>query len=333
MKKLTGFFVLSLLFVMSVFAQYKTIPRMLLGVSKGETVPNVVAGQVIYAQENAKKAKKSSMDLPEELSNGVVIVNFEEEYYYLGEKRVITCQMVYSNVKPEASFKKASELNPVYVDSEAPLGIATDDVTVVIRIHDLDPHLAFCAKNLPVEVGSYWYFDLESLAREGDKFLSYQPIESKDTRITFPDGISESLEELITNRDPDVFSSFPPMPIRLTTTMNSYPKKMHAPETSAERDLFNMYSSLMSVEAIAEFEGYTLHFQYSENYADYFEKEYTLGDPVILYGNILYVYKGELFLYGWEFSFTDPDDFVPKRINQILELNGKPKTYSNTDAK
>lgn len=331
MKKFAGCLITIFLISINVFAQTQNIPRMYLGVTKDNVVPNIVEGKVIYAQENSKKAKKSSMEIPDELSNGVVIVSFEEEYYYLKQKRVVTCQLVYTNIKPNASLKNASEKNPVYVDADASLGIATDDVLVTIRNKSLDPHLSFCAKNLPVEKGSYWYFDLESLHPQGDKFLSYQPIFSKDTPITFPDGLSETIEQLITSRDPKVFSSFPPMPVRMTAVLNSYPQKMHTPETSAENDLFNQYSSLMSIEAIADFEGYTLHFYYSENYADYFAQEYTLGDPVILFGNILYVYRGELFLYGWEFSFTDPDDFVLQRINQILELNGKPPIEEITD--
>ena len=323
MKKIAGIILFGLLFAAGSFCQKYDIPKINLGITSGNDVPSVVDGQVIYAQENAKKAKKSQMDIPEELANGVLIVTYEEVYYYQGEKKTETYQMLYSNIKPDEKYKKASEKNPVKVEGECILGVATGDVTVVLRHKELDPHLAFCAKNLPLKVGSYWYFGLESLMPEADKFLSYQPIESKDTRITFPDGISESLEQLITNRDPAVYSSFPPMPVRFNTVMNTYPGKIHEAETSAEKDLFRQYSSQFAIEAVAEFEGYKLHFYYSQQYEDYFANEYKLGDPVNLFGNILYVYKGELFLYGWEFSFTDPDEFVPQRQNQILELNKK----------
>lgn len=331
MKKITGLFLFGLLFAFAAFSQNYNIPKIGLDLSKGQTVPSIVDGQVIYAQESAKKVKKSKMDIPEELSNGVVIVSYQDNYFYQGRKRTITCQLVYSNIKPDASLKKASEKSPISVAQDSTLGVATGEVTIVIRIRDLDPYLAFCAKNLPLEVGSFWYFGLESLMPDGDKYLIYQPIESKETEITFPDGLSESLEHLITARDPQVFSSFPPMPVRFKAVMNSYPVNRHNPENAGERNIFSQYQSNMQLEATADFEGFKLHFYFSQIFADYFKEEYKLGDEIWLYGNILYVLNGELYLYGWDFTLSDPEEHVTERQNQIIMLNRQGPSIKNKE--
>ena len=199
MKKISIVFLFSLL-SFSAFCADIALPKQgFRNFKKGDPVQSFGEGYVIYAEEKAAKVKKSSQDIPDELANGVVIVSYEDFYYDHGQKKTITNQIINSNIKPDKSIKKATEKKPIKVNSETVLGTATGELTLIVRNKELDPYLAFCAANVPVLSGSYWYFDMESLMPGGNKYLKFQPIESKDTLISFDDGISNSLEEIITS--------------------------------------------------------------------------------------------------------------------------------------
>ena len=61
-------------------AQNFTIPKAALSIGKGDLVPSLVSGQVIYATGDAKANTGSSMHIPAELANGVVIVRYRVDY-------------------------------------------------------------------------------------------------------------------------------------------------------------------------------------------------------------------------------------------------------------
>ena len=122
MKKLFTAIFIFLFSALTVFAQVLSIPKVPLALQKNNPVPSILDGQVIYAQENSKKAMKSSYDIPEELSNGVMIIKYNTEYYYLGQKRNVIYQMVYSNIKPDKKYLKASDKKTVEVKEGDILG-------------------------------------------------------------------------------------------------------------------------------------------------------------------------------------------------------------------
>ena len=333
MKKLfTGIFIF-LFSTLTVFAQVLSIPKVPLGVQKNEQVPSILDGQVIYAQENSKKAVKSSYDIPEELSNGVIIIKYNTEYYYLGQKRNVIYQMVYSNVKPDKKLLKATDKKPIDVKEEDILGVATDNVTVVIRCIDIDEHLSMIARSTPVQSGAYWYYGLESFMPNIMKYLLFQPLESKQTEIPIENGKSQSLASMISSTDPKSIVTYPAMPIKIKTTMKSLPGQRRKAETFAEQMIYQKDLPDMTVDATAVFDGVTMHFIFPENFNDYFKKEYTPGNDIWLYGYILYTYKGEVVLYGRDFSLKDPDQDVNQKVNNIVMVNRTARTQSNQKLK
>lgn len=333
MKKLFTFIFVFLFSAVTVFAQTYSIPKVQLGLQKNENVPSILDGQVIYAQENSKKAVKSSYDIPEELSNGVVIIKYNTEYYYLGQKRTATYQMVYSNVKPDKKFTKATDKKPIDVNEGDILGVATDNVTVVIRCLDIDEHLSLISKSLPLQSGAYWYFGLESFMPNVMKYLLFQPLESRKTEIQIEKEKTQSLESIISSGDPKTVVSYPAMPVKIKTTMKSLPGERHKAETFAEQMIFQQDLPDMTLEATALFDGVTMHFIFPENFDAYFKNEYKIGDDIWLYGYILYSYKGEIFLYGRDFSLNDPDENVNKIQNNIIMLNRQIRNQNNQKLK
>ena len=333
MKKLFTAIFIFLFSALTVFAQVLSIPKVPLALQKNNPVPSILDGQVIYAQENSKKAMKSSFDIPEELSNGVMIIKYNTEYYYLGQKRNVIYQMVYSNVKPDKKFLKASDKKPVDVKESDILGVATGDVTVVIRCIDIDEHLSMIARSTPVQSGAYWYFGLESFMPNVMKFLLFQPLESKKTEISIEAGKSQSLASMVSSADPKSVVTYPAMPIKIKTRLKSIPGQRHKAETFAEQMIYQKELADMTIEATTVFDGLTMHFLYPENFAAYFKDEYKTGNDIWIYGNILYIYKGEIFLYGRDFSLKDPDQDVNQKVNNIVMINRSARTQSNQKLK
>ncbi|GEM_PF-6795750 len=332
MKKASACIFVFLFSLASVFAQNYQIPKIPLGVSKNESVPSVVEGKVIYAQTDTKKALKSSMDLPEELADGVVVISFESEYYYLGQKRKAVYQMVYSNIKPDKKFLKASEKKPVDVKEKEILGTAAGDVTLVIRCRNLDEHLSLSAKSLPIQYNSFWYFGLESMMPNVMKFLLFQPIESKTTSIPVPGGDSESLES-IASAASKTFISYPAMPVKIKTVMKSQPVPMHKAQSFEEQTVYQQKLSGMTIEGTVQFDGVTMHFFFPEQFEGYFREEYKSGDPIWLFGYILYAFNGEVYLFGRDFSLNDPDEKVNATQNYIITMNRQLRNQRNSELK
>ena len=332
MKKLFTCIFVFLFSALTLFAQNYQIPKIPLGVNKNDSVPSVVDGKVIYAQTDAKKALKSSMDLPEELAAGVVIISFESEYYYLGQKRKANYQMVYSNIKPDKKFLKASEKNPVDVKEEDILGTATGDVALVIRCRNLDEHLSLAAKSLPIQYNSFWYFGLETMMPNVMKYLLFQPLESKKTSIPVPDGATESLESIVKAASSN-FISYPAMPIKIKTVMKSQPSPMHKAQTFQEQLAYQQDLSGMTIEGTVQFDGVTMHFFFPEQFEGYFREEYKPGDPIWLFGYIVYAFNGEIYLYGRDFSLNDPDEKVNATQNYIITMNRQLRNQRNSELK
>ncbi|MGI5173256.1 RHS repeat protein [Treponema sp. OMZ 840] len=302
-------------------AQNFTIPKADLRIGKEEPVPSIVSGQVIYAGEDVKTNIKSSMDIPEELANGVVIIRYRIDYYYKNKIHSSDYQLLYSNIIPDAKFTQASIQNPISIEANEILGIGNDTVSVVIRIGNLDPHLVLCAQHLPLQVSSYWYYGVESLTPTVAKYLTFRPVLSKRDTIVFPDGISQSLEEIVTKTNSSGADTFPAVPIKIKTVMNAYPAQKHQITDASEKIIHNQYFNNLNLEALVEFDGLKIHIYFPENFAQYFSKEYKLGDPIWFYGNIVYVMNNELHMYGRDFVLEDPDETVIQRQNLIIQMN------------
>ena len=123
MKKI----VLSLIYLFSslfTFAQIYNIPKISFNFTTGADVTNIVSGKVIYAEKSAEKAIKSSMNIPEELADGIIIVEYTEKYYYQNEKKNRNFQLVYSNITPDQKYLKASEEKPIIIKENEILGKA-----------------------------------------------------------------------------------------------------------------------------------------------------------------------------------------------------------------
>lgn len=302
-------------------AQNFTIPKAARSIGKGDLVPSLVSGQVIYATGDAKANTGSSMHIPAELANGVVIVRYRVDYYYKNKIHSMYYQLLYSNIIPDLKFNQASMENPVPVEANEKLGIGNDTVFVVIRVADLDPHLVLCAQRLPLQIGPYWYYGEESLLAGTAKYLTFRPLLSKHDTIVFPDGILQSLEEIVTKTNSSGADTFPTVPIKIKTVMNAYPIQKHPIIDASEKIIQNQYLNNLNLEALVEFDGLKIHIYFPENFAQYFSTEYKLGGPIWFYGNIVYVMNNELHMYGRDFVLEDPDEIVIQRQNLIIQMS------------
>lgn len=313
-----------------IFAQNKfNIPKVGYKFQPGANVTNVVNGNVIYAEKDAKKALKSSMNIPEELANGIVIVEYTDDYYYNGELKHVKFQFLYSNLTPDAKFLKASEEKPVEIKDGDVLGKAKGEIALVIRARTLDPHLTLCSKTLPLEVGPFWYFGLDSFDPSVAKYLYFQPINSRNDEIIFPDSIAETIDHIVRTPEPDVLASFPVMPVKFKTVMTEKPFAKHDIKNSGERLLHMQNLANSNLEVVVELDGVVVHLYFPQSFAEYFEKEYKLGDPIWFFGNTLYVLNNELHLYGRDFTLVDPESTINEKQNYIILLNRQNRAAEN----
>lgn len=313
------------------FSQNLSIPKFEFPFNENQDVNSLLEGEVIYAENNPKKVKKSSNNIPEEFANGVVIVEYAEKYYYYNEVKNRKFQIIYSNINPDKKFLKASEKKPIKVASNEIIGKAKGSIKLVIRARDLDPYLVLCARSIPLEEGPFWYYGLESLDPSVAKYLSFQPVNSKDTEIVFPDGKAETFEHIVKSRSPEAVSTFPAMPIKIKTVMNAMPAQKHSITNSTEKIINDKYFANLNLEVTVEVFGINVHIYFPDNFAAYFEKEYKTGDPIWFFGNILYVYNGELHMYGRDFSLADPDATVNDKQNVILMRNRQNRNNKAVD--
>lgn len=172
MKKLFTLFAVMLLGGLC-FGQNLSAIKTELNAKKGDPIPAFAKGQVIYAQKDASKVKKSGLNIPDEISDGVLILNYTETYYYDGKKKTKVFQMVYTNVEPTKKFAKASVEKPIDAEWEETICIAKGKPSVLIRDLTLDPYLASCSKVVPMEIGPYWYYDFQTRLSNNPKFLSF----------------------------------------------------------------------------------------------------------------------------------------------------------------
>ena len=328
-KKLFSAVVLFCSLSVFAFTQEIQLPKVTYSFQKGQDVPNAVAGKVIYAEKNTKKVLKSSMNVPEELADGVVIVQYEESYYYHNELNVKKFEILFSNVEPDAKYTKATEKNGIDVKPNDILGKAKGEISLIIRARSLDPHLVLCADTVALENGPYWYFGLASMNPQVAKYLTFQPINSIEDKITFSDGISESFKQIVTSHESDNVNSYPPMPVKFKTALNSYPVQKHPITNSGEKTIHTQYLSNIDLECVFDLNGINVHVYYPNNFADYFRQEYKLGNSVVIFGNLLYVYKNELHIYGRDFALTDPEETVNKKQNYFIQLNRKNRVLQN----
>ncbi len=308
------------------FAQNLQLPAADLNISKGEILKVGINGQLIYAENNVDKIKKSGMDIPEELATGVVVIRYSTEYYLKDKLQRVSYQMIYSNVDPFPHLLNASSLNPVEVNGNTPIGISKGVVACCIRIKNLDPHLTLCSQSPPLNIGAYWYYGVESLHPANPKFLTFQPISSKNDSIVFPDSLSNTFEEIVKSSEGDnSIVSFPSMKIRILTEMTSYPEPKENLTNYGEILIHSQYLSNMTLKSTVLFDGLKIHIYFPANFDSYFRKEYTLGDPIYFYFNIFYSKNRELHVYGRDFSLIDPASILSDRYNFIIQLNRQHK--------
>lgn len=333
MKKLFTLFAVMLLGGLC-FGQNLSAIKTELNAKKGDPIPAFAKGQVIYAQKDASKVKKSGLNIPDEISDGVLILNYTETYYYDGKKKTKVFQMVYTNVEPTKKFAKASVEKPIDAEWEETICIAKGKPSVLIRDLTLDPYLASCSKVVPMEIGPYWYYDFQTRLSNNPKFLSFQPITSKDDVIAFTDtaGTEKTFEEILNMSNDSTVILLDIMPVKIETVMKQNPTQKGKITDATEKRIHLQYMANMNLEVVIEHLGYKIHLFFPNNFEDYFRDEYKLGDPIWLYGNTLYVKNGELYLYGRDFALEDPDSKVPAIQNNIIIQNRAMKKVEQTAA-
>lgn len=327
MKKF--FTLLAILLIGSVgFSQSLSALKTELNAKKGDSIPAFAKGQVIYAQKDASKVKKSDMSIPEELSDGVVILNYEETYYYNGEQKTKVFQMIYSNVEPTKKFAKATKEKPIDAEWEETICIAKGTPSIIIRDLTVDPYLTSVSKATPLEIGAYWYFDIQSRLSNNPKYLIFQPITSKEDVIVFTDGTEASFKEILEKSKDTTVAALDIMPIRIKTVMKNLPQQKPKITDAAEKKIHLQYMSNMNLEVVVNHLGYKIHLYFPANFEQYFKDEYKLGDPIWFYGNTLYVKNGELHLYGRDFTLEDVESKINDLQNAVILQN---RMYSNNN--
>lgn len=285
------------------------------------------SGYVIFASTNSDLAQKN-MNIPEEYAHGVIVLSYEEEYYFKGKTVTDSMELVYFNIEPDESIASAIPERPVPVTEGTPLGTAFDDPGVIIRCNRLNEHLVSCSTKIPRYYDGNWYFDVESMISTCPKFLLYQPVSSRTDSITFhTDGQSETLEEITCRSEADDHPcSYPVEIVRFLTQLADYPANSGNARNIAEvlvqnQNFVDYYGNPMTLEVKVDFDGLVWHFMYPDYFIDYFMDEYTPGDDIYLYGNICYSLDGELWLFGRDYTLFNPDDEVDSRIKEITYAN------------
>lgn len=260
--------------------------------------------------------------LPEQFSNGVVIIAITEDYYYKGKKYTSEVDMVYFNVEPASYLLDCCPERPVTVKTGDDLGTCLDNPGVILRCTRPNEHLVCCARVMPKYDGDYWYFGAESLVASVPKFLLFKPVSSrKDVVFFHTDNNTQSLESITySSNSMDQLSHFPAEGIRVLTQLSEYPETT-VPRNTTELSGRNMYFKDKNLDITIDFDGLILHFMYPDYFIDYLIDEYELGTDIYLYGNIVYSLNGELFLYGRDYQTYDPDLEVDDKMATILKAN------------
>lgn len=285
------------------------------------------AGNVIFGREDRTVAE-DVMNIPEEFSNGTVIISYTEDYFFKGKKRTGSYELIYFNFFPEKKFQNAIPERPMVVGEGDELGVAMADTGVILRCKRPDEHLVSCARRTPKYDGKYWYFGVETLDVSIPKLLLFQPVTSRSDEITFhTDGLSETLEEITFQSDSVGHPcSYPNEGVRIKTQLSAYPEITGSIRSTAElyvrqQNFVDYYGNLMNLDVTVDVDGLTWHFMYPNYFLDYLTDEYTLGDDIYLYGNICYSLDGELYLYGRDFQQYDPDDEVDAKMKEFTYAN------------
>ncbi|MBQ0167621.1 MAG: hypothetical protein KBT02_11000 [Treponema sp.] len=306
---------------LNAFTSSVEFPALTFDAPAGTSIAAEHSGYVKYASSNAEVAEVT-FDIPAEFSHGVIIFEFEEEYYYKGKKRSVTIEAVYFNVLADEYLLAAFPERPIHVESGEHIGYTLDDAGVILRCTRPSEYLVSCARVTPKYDGKDWYFGAECLVSTIPKFLLFQPVASRKDEVTFhTDGLSETLEQ-ITNcsEADDCPCSYPTEPVRFMTQLAAYPETTGY-RSSTELLLRNSYFNGMNLDVTVDVDGLSWHFMFPDYFLDYLTDEYTLGDDIYLYGYICYSLDGELYLYGRDFTLYDPDDEVDAKLKSYTYAN------------
>ena len=300
--------------------KFESFPYSAYNAKAGEEITMPVNCGYIFYGKTQFEYEDWDYSIPEEFGDKTLVVLFGWTYYYEGQKQEIYYELLIRNVdlKPELAGSPVFS----YIKAGDVIGTASqDNPEIVIRTDNgLDPNLLLDSNVAPVEVGKYTYFSASTLSSTPAKYLTFQPVSSKNDEIEFWD-YPESLESL-TNKSSNTedgkatFNSFPTFSILVKTQLDAYPEPIKT-NTSTELLLRNQYYSNCETEMTINFDGLPFHIVFQPKFLDYLKDEYKLGDDIWLYLKGLYSTEGVLTLYVREFSVISPEALYEHKLENL----------------
>lgn len=305
--------------------EYKDYPWSTFNIKAGEEIKVPVdCGFIFYGKTNFS-ADNWDFSIPKELGNKTLVVSVPYTYYFEGLKEEVFYELIISNINLNSEIASL----PLYAEIKqgTVIGVAAaDNPGIMFRsVLNREPNLVIDGKHIPLENGTYTYYDASSLMPTTPKFLTFMPVTSKRDEIEFWD-YPETLEHInnasLENPDGrDHITRFPFFQIMVKSKLSAYPEQI-LKNSMNDILLQNQFYPNCTSEFVLDFDGVPFHLMFQQGFDGFLREEYTLNDDIYLYLSFLFGKNGQLYFYVRDYTLESPEEKY-ERITNIIETRLK----------
>lgn len=269
------------------------------GLGAGDEVRAPFGGQVVSVE-------------PDGPSSELVAIAAVQEYYLAGQRRSTTYELVIGGL--EAGVEPG-----VIVERGAAIGTAVGQVTFAARAETLDPWLVRTSSDSGFVDGAWW-FQPNWLDPTHPQLLTFRQIDS----------ILPIIDELIADAESSdasgVVLTYRPQHdrIRFPLALDAYPDPLvRTPTLDAIEMQYYRQAGVFQFSQVGLSRGeWDVVLYWQGGFEAYLDDEYTLGEPIWLYGGVMGVDVGrkEIIVFLRDFALEPDEEIIARRTLRLQEM-------------